>query len=74
MGLLNRMVCYDRFFAISLMGEKNAFNVVNSIKDAVLMDDDERRIASIIYPDNWMFQLDEDQLMEEIMGVMKQLN
>jgi hypothetical protein len=68
------MVCYDRFFAISLMGEKNAFNVVNSIKDAVLMDDDERRIASIIHPDNWMFQLDEDQLMEEIMGVMKQLN
>jgi hypothetical protein len=56
------------------MGEKNAFNVVNSITGAALMSDEERRIASIIHPDNWMFQLDEDQLMEEIMGVMKQLN
>ena len=74
MGLLNRMVCYDRFFAISLMVEKNAFNIVNSIMNAVLMDEEERQIASIIHPDNWMFQLDEDQLMEEIMGVMKQLN
>jgi hypothetical protein len=74
MELLDRLVHHDRFFAISLMGEKSAFNIVKSIMNAVLMDEEERQIASIIHPDNWMFQLDEDELMEEIMGVMKQLN
>jgi hypothetical protein len=74
MGLLNRMVCYDRFFAISLMGERNALDILQTTGSVALMSETEKLLASIKFPNEGILRLSEEELLEELMGIWKKLN
>jgi len=60
--------------AITFMGEKEAKEVITSLTIILGMDETERNFYRLINPKNPFFGLDEDQLLSELMGVLKQLN
>ena len=74
MSVLEELVNYNRFFSISLMGETNARNIVKNVLNVLSMDDEEKRLYQLLGDDSFLLQLSEDQLMEELCGIYKQLN
>jgi hypothetical protein len=74
MSVLEELVNYNRFFSISLMGETNARNIVKNVLNVLNMDEEEKRLYQLLGDDSLLLQLSEDQLMEELCGIYKQLN
>jgi hypothetical protein len=74
MSVLEELVNYNRFFSISLMGETNARNIVKNVLNVLNMDEEEKRLYQLLGDDSFLLQLSEDQLMEELCGIYKQLN
>jgi hypothetical protein len=74
MSVLEELVNYNRFFSISLMGETNARNIVKNVLNVLSMDEEEKRLYQLLGDDSFLLQLSEDQLMEELCGIYKQLN
>ena len=74
MSVLEELVNYNRFFSISLMGETNARNIVKNVLNVLSMNEEEKRLYQLLGDDSFLLQLNEDQLMEELCGIYKQLN
>jgi len=74
MSVLEKLVNYNRFFSISLMGETNARNIVKNVLNVLSMNEEEKRLYQLLGDDSFLLQLSEDQLMEELCGIYKQLN
>ena len=74
MNITHRLVMADRFMAITFMGEKEAKGIIMSLSIILGMDKTERNLYSLINPENPFFNLDNRQLSDELMGVLKQLN
>jgi|LakMenE01Jun11ns_1017448.scaffolds.fasta_scaffold8599071_1 hypothetical protein len=74
MSVLEELVNYNRFFSISLMGETNARNIVKNVLNVLSMNEEEKRLYQLLGDDSFLLQLSEDQLMEELCGIYKQLN
>ena len=74
MNVLEKLVISNRFFSISLMGETNARNIVKNVLNVLSMDEEEKRLYQLLGDDSFLLQLSEDQLMEELCGIYKQLN
>lgn len=74
MSVLEKLVVSNRFFSISLMGETNARNIVKNVLNVLSMDEEEKRLYQLLGDDSFLLQLSEDQLMEELCGIYKQLN
>lgn len=74
MNVLEKLVVSNRFFSISLMGETNARNIVKNVLNVLSMDEEEKRLYQLLGDDSFLLQLSEDQLMEELCGIYKQLN
>jgi len=74
MNVLENLVGYDRFFSVSLMGETNARSIIKNILNVLNMDEEEKRLYQLLGDDSFLLQLSENQLMEELCGIYKQLN
>jgi hypothetical protein len=74
MSVLEELVNYNRFFSISLMGETNARNIVKNVLNVLSMNEEEKQLYQLLGDDSFLLQLSEDQLMEELCGIYKQLN
>ena len=74
MSVLEELVNYNRFFSISLMGETNSRNIVKNVLNVLSMNEEEKRLYQLLGDDSFLLQLSEDQLMEELCGIYKQLN
>lgn len=74
MNVLEKLVVSNRFFSISLMGETNARGIVKNILNVLNMSEEEKRLYQLLGDDSFLLQLSEDQLMEELCGIYKQLN
>jgi len=74
MNVLEKLVASNRFFSISLMGETNARGIVKNILNVLNMSEEEKRLYQLLGDDSFLLQLSEDQLMEELCGIYKQLN
>ena len=74
MSVLEKLVVSNRFFGISLMGETNARSIVKNVLNVLSMDEEEKWLYQLLGDDSFLLQLSEDQLMEELCGIYKQLN
>ena len=74
MNVLEKLVVSNRFFGISLMGETNARSIVKNVLNVLNMDEEEKRLYQLLGDDSFLLQLSEDELMEELCGIYKQLN
>jgi hypothetical protein len=74
MSVLEKLANCDRFFSISLMGETNARNIVKNVLNVLSMNEEEKQLYQLLGDDSFLLQLSEDQLMEELCGIYKQLN
>ena len=74
MNVLEKLVVSNRFFSISLMGETNARGIVKNILNVLNMSEEEKRLYQLLGDDSFLLQLSEDELMEELCGIYKQLN
>ena len=74
MSVLEELVNYNRFFSTSLMGDTNARNIVKNVLNVLSMNEEEKRLYQLLGDDSFLLQLSEDQLMEELCGIYKQLN
>lgn len=74
MNVLEKLVVSNRFFGISLMGETNARGIVKNVLNVLNMSEEEKRLYQLLGDDSFLLQLSEDQLMEELCGIYKQLN
>ena len=74
MNIAHRLVMADRFMAITFMGEKEAKEIVMALLTIMGMDKTEKNLYGLMNPENPFFDLDNNQLSNELMGVLKQLN
>lgn len=74
MNVLEKLVVSNRFFSISLMGETNARGIVKNVLNVLNMSEEEKRLYQLLGDDSFLLQLSEDELMEELCGIYKQLN